>query len=235
LTPHDGACKLRDFDGKKVEFCEYFRDTPNEKEWSLGLLDLRLAPGWLSTDDSIEQPYFASFMKKLKSQKSPPTMNTPTVWVWITSSADRSVQALRYAQKKMPKYMCISSAYLPAANERLNLGTSRAKSTDVLLLFLIKKDHPKVNDLVAKVQPEYSAVKTSYYTERNKYLEACFAVHPSELRMEFYFGLLKDFCKPKERVFGVFPGSKFLLANRVRLLPFDYVYPRLEDKLSCRR
>lgn len=215
LAPHDGACKLRDFDGEKLEFFDYF-DVTHDKEWSLGLLDLRHVPGWFSTVDTVEEPYFSDFMKKMKSQKSAPTMNSPNVWVWITSSEDRALQAQKYAERKMQRYILISSAYLPSPNERLNMGTSRSKCSEVFLHFLIKRDGPQASTLVDKVKRHYSSVPTFYYTEKSKYLEASFAVHGSELRMEFYLELVKDFCKPNERVFGVYPGSKFILANKVR-------------------
>lgn len=215
FSAHDGAAKLRHFDGKALEFLSYFSKPSGLSEWPLGLLDLREVPGWLFKDDNVDSPYFSAFLNVLKFQKNIPTMSSPNVWVWITSSENRAVQALRFADKRMSKYICVSCAYTPSPNERLNLGTSRSKSSEVYLLFLIRKHHPRASALVEKVKQCYTAVDTSYYTERNKYLEACFSVHGSELRMEFYLELIKEFCKPQEKVFGVFSGSKFILANKV--------------------
>lgn len=131
------------------------------------------------------------------------------------------MQALRYAEKKMSKYLSVVSAYLPSVNERLNYGTSRSKVAEVHLLFLIKTDHPQAPALVEKVRRYYSPVDSVFYLEKSKYLEASFAVHGSELRMEFYLELLSDFCKRRDRVFGVFPGSKFMLANQVSFRSFQ--------------
>lgn len=142
-------------------------------------------------------------------------MSTPHVWIWITSSEDRSMQALQYAEKKMSRYCSVYLAYLPSANECLNYGSSRSKVAEVYFLFLIKKDHPQADELVEKVQRYYFPVETPFYMEKNKYLEACIAVHGSELRMEFYLDLLRDFCNPMDRVFGVLSGTKFMLANQV--------------------
>jgi hypothetical protein len=215
IEPIDGPSKLRDFDGEKMEFCEYFEAPSEEKEWSLGLLDLSQVPGWASKDDSSEEPYFSAFLKTLKTQRSIPTLTSPAVWVWITSSEHRALQAEQYAERRMSKYVCLSSAYTPSAYERLNLGTSRSKSSEVHLLFLIREDHPDAPALVEKVKLNYTAGDSPYYTEKNKYLEACFAVHGFELRMEFYLELLSDFCNPADRIFGIYCGSKVVLASKV--------------------
>lgn len=66
FTPHDGRIKLREFDSEELKFGDYF-PAQTEKEFSLGLLDLREASGWLKKDDSLDEPYFASFLKALKA------------------------------------------------------------------------------------------------------------------------------------------------------------------------
>lgn len=84
-------------------------------------------------------------------------------------------------------------------------------------MFLIRDDHPKKMELVRKVKLSYAPENCPYYTEKYKYLEASFAVHGYELRMEFYLELLKDFSEHASRVFGIYCGSKFILASKVIL------------------
>ena len=104
---------------------------------------------------------------------------------------------------------------MPSAYERLNLESSRSKCSEVYLLFLIRSAHPDSTALLEKVRPKDTAENTPYYTEKNKYLEASFAVHGYELRMEFYLELLSDFCDESSRVFGIYSGSKMILASKV--------------------
>jgi hypothetical protein len=67
INPIDAPSKLREFDGKKMEFLEYFEAPSNDCQFSLGLIDLQQVPGWLSKEDSSQEPYFSAFLKILKT------------------------------------------------------------------------------------------------------------------------------------------------------------------------
>jgi hypothetical protein len=80
----------------------------------------------------------------------------------------------------------------------------------------VKKDDTEAEGLEGKIHSEYHALDIPYYLEAGKYQELKYRLTLSELRMEFYLDLLYDFCRPGDRFFGIYTGSKSLVAAKVR-------------------
>jgi hypothetical protein len=131
------------------------------------------------------------------------------------NSENRLAQAAEYAKESFTNYTIRESKYIPAKTEQLYFGSARKQSPDVFL-FLVKKDDIEVEGLEGKIHLEYRAPNIPYYLEAEKYQELKYRLTSSELRMEFYLDLLYDFCRPRDRFLGVYTGSKFLVAAKVR-------------------
>jgi hypothetical protein len=76
--------------------------------------------------------------------------------------------------------------YILAKNERLYDGSTRKQSSDVFLLFLVKKGDKEAEGLRGKILSEYRALDIPYYLEAEKYEELKYRLSSSELHMEFY-------------------------------------------------
>lgn len=211
-----GRIRTRLFNAVKMEFGQQWR-YDSEPRLGLALLDLRDTPGHSTKDDTVENPFFKPFMKKLLLLKSP-AVSDPEVWVWISASQHRNAQAIAYGEKYMKQYEVIPSRYIPAKNERLNDHTTRNSGKDELyLVFLVRAGR---SDDRKKVKSVYKAPNTNYYTVYGLYKEAHLRLNARELRMEFYIELLKTFCLPGENFWGVFSGTKCMLAARVSSIYF---------------
>ena len=57
----------------------------------------------------------------------------------------------------------------------------------------------------------------SYYLDVERYNEVKYCVHPNKLRMEFYFKLIKLFCRVGENFVSIHCDLKCLLAAKVCL------------------
>jgi hypothetical protein len=136
--------------------------------------------------------------------------------LWIVNSANRLVQAAEYARESFTNYTIRESKYIPAKNERLYDGSARKQSPDVFLLFLVKNDDTEAQGLRRKIPSEYRAHDIAYYLEAGKYQELKYRLSSSELRMEFYLDLLFDFCRSGDRFLGVYSGSKYLVAAKIK-------------------
>ena len=79
-------------------------------------------------------------------------------------------------------------------------------------MFLMKKSDKEIEHLRSNICGEYLTPNILYYVKAGKYQEMKYRLCASELCMEFYLDLLFDLCKPGERIFGVFTGSKCLVA-----------------------
>jgi hypothetical protein len=53
--------------------------------------------------DNIEKPFFQKFLAKLKILKNP-SLKDLAFWVWISSTQDKDLQAVAYAQRNMKKH-----------------------------------------------------------------------------------------------------------------------------------
>jgi hypothetical protein len=145
-----------------------------------------------------------------------PSISKPTMWLWIVNSANRLVQAAECARESFTNYTIRESKYIPAKNEQLYDGSARKQSLDVFLLFLVKNDDTEAQGLREKILSEYRAPDIPYYLEAGKYQELKYRLSSSELCMEFYLDLLFDFCMLGDRFLGVYSGSKYLVAAKVR-------------------
>jgi hypothetical protein len=85
-------------------------------------------------------------------------------------------------------------------------------------MFFVKKDDREAETLRSKICGEYHAPDISYYVEAGKYQEMKYRLCASELRMEFYLDLLFDLYRPGDRLFGIFTGSKCLVATKVCII-----------------
>jgi hypothetical protein len=126
---------------------------------SLAIMDLRETPGHNVAQDHTKQAYFHLLM------------SMPAIWVWIINSPNRLAQAVEYAGLNFMSYAIIQSKYIPAKNERLYDQSARKKSTDVFLMFLVKKNDKEAERLRSKIRGEYRAPDIPYYVEAGKYQE----------------------------------------------------------------
>jgi hypothetical protein len=83
-------------------------------------------------------------------------------------------------------------------------------------LFLVKNGDTEAKGWWGKILSEYHALDIPYYLEVGKYQELKYRLSSSEMRMELYLDLLFDFCRPGNRFLGVYSGSKYLVAAKVR-------------------
>ena len=113
-------------------------------------------------------------------------------------------------------YTIQESKYISAKNEQLYDESVRKQFPDVFFLFLVKNGDTKVDDLQGNILLEYPASNIPYYLEAGKYQELKYRLSLSELHMEFYLDLLFDFCRPRDQFLGVYSGSKYLVAAKIR-------------------
>lgn len=213
--PSGGSAKFRTLNCETMEFGAPPVYTPNRR-MSFAVMDLRDTPGHTVAEDFTKQAHFSLLLVALKSLRTP-CVSTPSIWLWIVNSANRSTQAKEYAAQTFKNYTVLEATYIPSKNERLYDLPIRKQSPDVFLLFLVKKGDVEAQALKAKIRSEYRAPEISYYTENGKYSELKYRLRASELRMEFYLDLLHDFCRPGDSFMGVYSGSKCLLAAKVCL------------------
>ena len=145
-----------------------------------------------------------------------PSISMLAMWLWIVNSANRLAQVAEYARKSFTNYSMQESKYIPMKNERLYDGTARKQSSDVFLLFLVKKGNIEAESLQGSILLECHAPDIPYYLKARKYLELKYRLSSSKLHMGFYLDLLYDFCKLGIRFLSVYIGSKYLVATKIR-------------------
>ena len=163
----------------------------------------------------MKNPYFSLLLGALRSMKNPSILK-PVMWLWIVNSANRLAQVVEYARESFTNYTIRESKYISARNERLYDGLAWKQSSDVFLLLLVKNGKREADGLWGKILLEYRAPDIPYYVEAKKYQELKYRLSSSELRMEFYLDLLFNFCRPGDRFLGMYSGSKYLMAMKVR-------------------
>jgi hypothetical protein len=134
----------------------------------LAVMDLRETPGHSVAQDHAKQAYFHLLLSTLLTLKHP-SMSMPAIWVWIVNSPNRLTQAVEYAGLNFTSYAIIQSKYIPVKNERLYDQSARKQSTDVFLMFLVKKGDKEAERLRSKIRGEYRAPDIPYYVEARKY------------------------------------------------------------------
>ena len=80
----------------------------------------------------------------------------------------------------------------------------------------MKNGDIEADGLQGKILSEYCAPDILYYLEVRKYQELKYRLSLSELRMEFYLGLLFNLCRLGDRFLGMYSGSKCLIATKIR-------------------
>ncbi len=68
---------------------------------------------------------------------------------------------------------------------------------------------------VLSPKPAYRAPNTDVFNKPRLYNELVYRINNTELRMEFYLNILKEFSVPGMNVVSVFGGSKLTLAAMV--------------------
>ena len=100
-------------------------------------------------------------------------------------------------------YVLKTSSYRAAKNEQVY-----DHKRPVGEVPLIKKG----SNVYSKSMKEYYiAPNIPYYTIIGQYKEADYRINSMELRMEFYLELVQEFCKPRDGVYGIFIGMKFMI------------------------
>jgi hypothetical protein len=209
-----GSGKFKTLDVESMDIHGLWTYQP-DKRLLLALMDLRDTAVHCVSDDHKKQPFFHSLLSTLRTMKTPPMLK-PTIWVWVVNSANRLSQAAEYTRHNFANYSIIESKYILAKNERLYDQSARKPSQDVYLLFLVQIEDSEAVRLKTKIRLEYRAPDIPYYVEAGKYQELKYRLYASELRMEFYLDLLFDLYRPRDRFLGVFIGSKYLVAAKVR-------------------
>ena len=182
------------------------------KGLSFGIADFREAPKHKPSPDPLAPAPLFPFLTKLLELDDPP-MTKPSVWLWITASPLDGDTASAFIASYYKDYEYEASLYKPCKAERLNDVTTRQTAPDVTLHFMFKRHVP--NYIRGLLKKEYSASPILYYNDPSKNHEAKWRLHPSELRMEFYFELLQNFASPGENFFGIYTGAKCMLAAKV--------------------
>jgi hypothetical protein len=193
------------------------------REVNLALLDAREVPRAKATETRAALDPFLSFL----CDKLEPKMNEPNVWLIILNGKDDVKAAKKFAALKLKDYDCVQSKYIPSKSERVSNVSNRSAATaaDVPLLFLFKKENPFATSVRDCAKTQYMVpVDNQYYNEFKWNTEAKWRTNASELRMEFYLTILRDFASPDENVLGIFCGSKFLLATKVCFLLFPVIF-----------
>ena len=172
-------------------------------------MDFRDTPGHMTKNDACHKPFFKKFIQRLELQRGP-GLHDPLMWLWISENTERAASAIAYAQSVMTGYALKTSSYRAAKNEWL-YDRKRAVG-EVHLLFLIKKGS---NVNAKSVKEYYIAPNIPYYTVIGQYKEANYRINSMELWMEFYLELVQDCCQPKDGVYGIFTGTKFMIVCQV--------------------
>jgi hypothetical protein len=82
-------------------------------------------------------------------------------------------------------------------------------------MFLVKNGDVEAEGLKLKIRSKYCAPDIPYYIDSGKYSELRYKLSASELCMEFYLDLLHNLCRPGDSFWGVYSGSKCLVAAKV--------------------
>ena len=178
---------------------------------NLAVVDTQMIPKPQETKERAAVDPFLQFL----AEKLEPKMDEPNVWLFILTEEDLKA-VKKFAPVSMAGYQWLESSYVPAKAEMLDNVTNRGHAPDVPLLFLLKKDNDFAKAVRKCVKEEYTTPVTSlYYKEVHRNSEAKWRIDAKELRMEFYFKILRDFLTLEESVLGICTGPKFMLASKV--------------------
>lgn len=180
---------------------------------NLAVIDIREVPRATATNFASAIDPFLNILL----QKMVPRITEPSVWLFILEDKNDVRDATCFATLRLTEYDYVLSTYVPSKAEMLNNITSRGTARDVPLLFLFKKDNDFATASRALLKSKYDTPASClYYLDASRNTEAKWRIEASELCMEFYLDILRDFAKPEENVLGIYTGAKFLLAAKVR-------------------
>jgi len=190
-----------------------------------GVIDFRYAPVVMNKGRCTPMmPYFYAAMTSFQKMSKPKLEDIPS-WLFICADMVEQTQVMHYVQSNdiLKAYRTDYSEYLPAKNERMGgYSASNSRATEkVYLIFL--QDESRVRSVVVP-KPAYRAPDTDVFNKPRLYNELVYRIHNTELRMEFYLTILKNFCIQGSSVLSVFAGSKFTLAAMVCAIQVDSTY-----------
>ena len=207
--------RLRTQDGVSLALGSNWR-YKSSKPLGLALIDLRNAPLREDVDGDGQTEELSWYIDRMSKKMTEPSFSDPSVWLWICSSEVAAKTAEQVVKQILPEYDTIHSIYTSSKNERLYDSKTRAPPSSVYLLFLFKLEDSRADSLRQNVRPLFNVPSdVLYYSEYGRYNEAKYRLYSSELRMEFYFELLRLFSLGGENVLGIHTGTKFMLASRV--------------------
>ena len=85
-----------------------------------------------------------------------PSFTDPSVWLWIQDSEAHANKCKAFAKQWLPAYDVVHSVYRSSKNERLNDTKTRAPSTTVHLVFLLKVNDERATRLRGNVRREFT-------------------------------------------------------------------------------
>ena len=184
------------------------------KSIKLAVLDFCNIPGVLHKSTAPnDSPYYEEFMETASTLTDPSLMD-PQVWLWITGDQEVDDQVRGYIRNGdiAASYASHYALYVPAVPaERLyDLNPSSAVArAPVHLIFLIKR---KAQIKLRSSPRRFEVPAASKWSKVGAVNELEYRIYDTELRMEFYLGLIDLFCDAREEVYSVYAGGKFLCA-----------------------
>lgn len=220
-----GHIRLRSQDFVSMVYTTQSNSQPLGVRMALGILDLRNVPGARPTLKREPEPPFLPFLNSLRNLSSP-KVSDPAVWIWICRDEVDACRCTRWIDANMRLYKTKRSVYKSAKQEKLYDAGVRNPPV-VYLIFLYKVGNERAEHAVENILPEYTPIDLDYYTGSAqkqytgvKYYEAQWAIHNTELRMEFYIDMYNYFTEPGDNVFGLHTGTKAMLAAKVHFISF---------------
>ena len=163
-------------------------------------------------------PFYDSFLKAFKSFRSPALLE-PNVWLWIVDQERSAAVVDLYNSTMDLEYNIFHSTYVPAKTEGIAVieearGVKQVGA--ICLYFLTRKSSPS-GRLPVKAKSVFKKIYQLPPPHPKELMdEAMFAICPAtELRMDFYIGVLKAVTVMSETVYNVFGGTKFVYAALV--------------------
>ena len=200
------------------------------REVNLAVMDIREVPIGKATKVLSSLDQFLEFVVKELDL----AVTQPNVWLLICQDKEDVEDCTSFVVQHLKEYEHALSSYVPSKAEMLNNVSNRGKSPHVPLVFLFKKDNDFANASKAIMRSLYDIpAQCVYYLDASRNMEAKWWFEPTELRMEFYLDILRDFAKPEENVIGIYTGAKFMLAAKVCSLLFFQIIVESRVAFGC--
>ena len=189
-------------------------DESMKKSIKLVVLDFRNIPRILHKSTAPnDSPYYEEFMETASTLIDPSLMD-PQVWLWITEDQEVDDQVCGYIRNGdiAASYASHYALYVPAvpAECLYDLNSSYAVArAPVHLIFIIKR---KAQIKPRSIPRRFEVPAVSKWSKAGAVNELEYRIYDTELRMEFYLGLIDLFYDAREEVYSVYAGGKFLCA-----------------------